>query len=43
MSALSGEEAIRKVKEEKPHVVLMDIRMPKMDGIEALKKIKRDR
>jgi DNA-binding response OmpR family regulator len=38
--ALSGEEAIRKVKEERPHIVLLDIRMPKMDGIETLKKIR---
>lgn len=38
--ALSGEEAIGKVKEEKPHIVLLDIRMPKMDGIETLKKIR---
>ena len=40
ITALSGEEAVRKVKEEKPHIVLMDIRMSKMDGIEALKKIR---
>ncbi len=38
--ALSGEEAIRKVKEERPHVVLLDIRMPGMDGVETLKKIR---
>ena len=38
--ALSGEEAIRKVKEERPHVVLLDIRMPGMDGIETLKQIR---
>jgi len=38
--ALSGEEAISKVKQERPHVVLLDIRMPDMDGIETLKKIR---
>ena len=38
--ALSGEEAIKKVKEERPHVVLLDIRMPGMDGVETLKKIR---
>lgn len=38
--ALNGEEAIKKVKEERPHIVLLDIRMPGMDGIEALKQIR---
>jgi len=38
--ALSGEEAIRKVNEERPHLILLDIRMPGMDGIETLKKIR---
>lgn len=40
ITALSGEEAIDKVKEERPHIVLLDIRMPKMDGIETLIKIR---
>ena len=31
-----GEEAIRKVRELKPDVVLLDIQMPKMTGLEAL-------
>ncbi|MEK6732755.1 MAG: response regulator [Candidatus Omnitrophota bacterium] len=39
-TVLSGEEAIKKVKEEKLHFVLLDIRMPGMDGIEVLKRIK---
>ena len=38
--ALSGEEAIKKVNEERPHIVLLDIRMPGIDGIETLKKIR---
>lgn len=38
--ASSGEEALRKVKTEKPHIVLLDIRMPKMDGLETLKRIR---
>ena len=39
-TALSGEEALTLVKEEKPHVVLLDIRMPEMDGLECLERIK---
>ncbi len=38
--ALDGEEALSIVKEERPHIVLLDIRMPKMNGIECLKLIK---
>ncbi len=32
-AALDGEEAIAKVKEVKPDVILLDIMMPKLDGI----------
>jgi len=39
-TAQSGEEAIRKVKEIRPHIVLLDIIMPGMGGVEALKQIK---
>jgi len=40
-TAVNGEEAIEKVKEVKPHVVLLDIIMPGIGGIDVLKKIKR--
>jgi len=40
LTAESGEEAIRKVKEEHPKVVLLDILMPGMSGLEALKIIR---
>jgi two-component system chemotaxis response regulator CheY len=38
--SVDGEEAIQKYKELKPDLVTMDIVMPKMNGIEALKAIK---
>jgi DNA-binding NarL/FixJ family response regulator len=36
----NGEEAVRMVLELKPSLVLMDIRMPKKDGIQALEALK---
>ena len=38
--AENGAMAVEKYAELKPDLVLMDITMPEMDGIEALKKIK---
>ena len=32
----NGEEAIQLANEHKPDLVVMDIKMPKMDGLEAL-------
>jgi len=34
--AKDGKEALLKFKEESPHLVILDIRMPGMDGIETL-------
>lgn len=38
--AENGIEAIEKYKEVSPDIVTMDITMPEMDGVEALKEIK---
>jgi len=40
ITAENGLEALKKVTTERPDVVLMDIRMPVMDGMEAFLKIK---
>ena len=38
--ALSGEEALPAYMQEKPDVVLLDIQMPGMDGLETLQELK---
>lgn len=39
--AQNGLEAVEKYKAESPDLVTMDITMPEMDGVEALKEIKK--
>lgn len=38
--AANGAEAVEKYSQLKPNLVMMDITMPEMNGIDALKKIK---
>lgn len=40
IQACNGLEALQKVKESPPDVILLDARMPKMDGFETLKRLK---
>ena len=41
-TAHSGVQALEKVKSFEPHIVLLDIQMPEMDGMKALQIIKRE-
>ena len=40
VTALDGEQALEKVKTEKPDLIVLDIMMPKLDGYEVCKNIK---
>jgi class 3 adenylate cyclase len=42
ITAADGEEALAKIKEFTPDLVLLDIMMPKIDGIEVVKRLKQD-
>jgi len=42
LEAIDGEEGIKKVKEEKPDLVLLDLILPGIDGFEVLSKMKED-
>ncbi|MBO4723903.1 MAG: response regulator [Bacteroidaceae bacterium] len=42
LTAVNGQEALDIVRELKPQVVLLDIQMPLMNGLEVLKEIKED-
>lgn len=41
--AADGEEGVRKMKEEKPNLVLLDLILPGIDGFEVLRRAKADK
>jgi len=41
--AADGESALSAIEGDPPQVVVLDVWMPKMDGLEILRRIKRDR
>ena len=40
-TASDGEEALRKIESFRPHLLILDVRMPKVDGLEVLDKTKK--
>ena len=42
LEAVTGEDGVRLAKEKKPDLVLMDIQLPGINGIEAFKQIRAD-
>ena len=39
--ARDGQEAVRSVEKAKPHMILMDLSMPRMNGMDAIREIKK--
>jgi DNA-binding response OmpR family regulator len=42
IGAADGEEGLKKAREEKPNLILLDLILPKKDGFEVLKELKAD-
>ncbi len=41
LTAENGMEAVKKAKKQKPHLIILDVMMPEMDGIEACEQIRK--
>lgn len=42
LEAIDGDKGIKKTKEEKPDLILLDLLLPTTDGFEVLSKVKQD-
>jgi len=42
LKAVDGLDALQKVKEFHPHLIILDVMMPEMNGFEVLEKLKKD-
>ena len=42
LTAADGEEALRRIEQDRPDLIVLDIMMPKMDGYEVLRRIRTD-
>jgi CheY-like chemotaxis protein len=42
VTASNGEEGLEKAKSEKPSLIILDIKMPKMDGYTFVRRLKKD-
>ncbi len=42
IEARDGEEALEKIRETKPNIIMLDVMMPKINGFDVLKQIKSD-
>ena len=43
VKAYNGEEALKRIEENEIHLIILDIMMPKKDGIETLKEIRKEK
>ncbi|MFC1576530.1 response regulator [Candidatus Omnitrophota bacterium] len=43
VTAINGEEGLKQIKKCSPDLVICDVKMPKKDGFEVLKEVKKDK